>query len=300
MEIISAKNKVKTLSLADKAYPTNLRYIYDPPSTLYVNGNIIPQDNIAIAIVGSRRATAYGLNNAERLSFELAAKGITIVSGLARGVDSAAHRGALKAGGRTIAVLGSGLNVIYPPENEGLAKEICQNGAVISEFSHQTPPHRHNFPRRNRIISGLSLGVVVVEAARKSGALITADFALEQGREVFALPGKVDSFVSVGTHDLIKDGAKLVGTSEDIIEELEPLMSEYIKQAKGDDKTKIEPNLPEQEQRIYSCLTSEPMHIDEIMEKVTLAYGRLLTCLLKLEHKKLVKELPGKRFMKNG
>jgi len=219
-----------TLHFQDKDYPTNLRYVYQPPATIYLEGNIIAQDQIAIAIVGSRRATDYGLRNAERLGFELAAKGITIISGLARGVDSAAHRGALRAKGRTIAVLGSGLNKIYPPENKKLAQEVAQNGALISEFTPDTPPHRLNFPRRNRIISGLSLGVVVVEAAKRSGALITANFALEQGREVFALPGKVDSFTSGGVHDLIKEGAKLIESTEDIIEELEPLKSQQAKQ----------------------------------------------------------------------
>ena len=221
---------MKALHLQDKDYPLNLRYIYQPPATIYLEGNLIAQDNIAIAIVGSRRATDYGLNNAERIGFELASRGITVVSGLARGIDSAAHRGALKAGGRTIAVLGSGLDVIYPPENKKLAQDIAQGGAVISEFIPDTPPHRENFPRRNRIISGLSLGVVVVEAAKRSGALITENFALEQGREVFALPGKVDSFTSGGVHDLIKEGAKLIESIEDIIEELEPLKSQQAKQ----------------------------------------------------------------------
>lgn len=299
MEILSAKNKIRALRLTDEGYPTNLKYIYDPPPALYIKGNIIPQDNIAIAIVGSRQASYYGLKNAQELAFELAAKGITIISGLARGVDSAAHRGALKAGGRTIAVLGSGLNMIYPVENKGLAEEISQNGAVISEFSQDTPPHRQNFPRRNRIISGLSLGVLVVEAAKRSGALITVGFALEQGREVFALPGKIDSFTSQGTHDLIKQGAKLVESTEDIIEELEPLRSCQINQTRSESKTKIEPNLPEEEKQVYSCLSCEPLHIDELAQKVNLSYGRLLTCLLKLEYKKLVKELPGKAFVRS-
>ncbi|MBU3934057.1 MAG: DNA-processing protein DprA [Candidatus Omnitrophica bacterium] len=300
MEILSAKNKIRALHLTGEGYPTNLKYIYDPPPDLYIKGNIIPQDNIAIAIVGSRQASYYGLKNAQELAFELAAGGITIISGLARGVDSAAHRGALKAKGRTIAVLGSGLNMIYPVENKGLAEEISRNGAVISEFPQDTPPHRQNFPRRNRIISGLSLGVLVVEAAKRSGALITVGFALEQGREVFALPGKIDSFTSQGTHDLIKQGAKLVESAEDIIEELEPLKSCRINQTKSESRTKIEPNLPEEEKQIYSYLSSEPLHIDELAQKVNLSYGRLLTCLLKLEYKKLVKELPGKAFVRDG
>ncbi len=227
----------------------------------------------------------------------MAARGITIISGLARGVDTAAHRGALKANGRTIAVLGSGFNRIYPVENEKLLEEIAQSGAVISEFPQDTPPYRGNFPRRNRIISGLSLGVVVVEAGRRSGALITAGLALEQGREVFALPGKIDSFTSFGTHNLIKQGAKLIESIEDIIEELEPLKS-VCRQTKGAIETKLEPNLPEEEKEIFSLLSCEPLNIEEILQKTRLKYGRLLTSLLKLEYKKLVKELPGKQFIR--
>jgi DNA processing protein len=289
---------MRTLSIKDEAYPTNLRYIYDPPLKLYVKGKIIPEDNIAIAIVGSRRATYYGLKNAEDLSFELAAVGITIISGLARGIDSAAHRGALKAKGRTIAVLGSGLNVVYPEENKALAEEISCSGAVVSEFPLDAPPHSQNFPRRNRIISGLALGIVVVEAAKRSGALITANFALEQGREVFALPGKIDSFTSQGAHNLIKQGAKLVESTEDIIEELEPLRAVQARGARGSVRAKVVPKLPEEEGKVYSCLSNEPVQIDEIIQKAALSHGKLLTSLLKLEHKKLIKELPGKLFAK--
>lgn len=216
-------NKIKTLTLQDKNYPANLRHIYQPPSIIYFRGEVLLEDNIAVAVVGSRRATDYGLGNAERLGFELASRGVTVISGLARGIDTAAHKGALRAGGRTIAVLGSGLDVMYPSENKRLADEITRYGAVISEFEPDAPPARHNFPKRNRIISGLSLGVVIVEAAKRSGSLITADFALEQGREVFALPGKVGSFTSEGTHNLIKQGAKLIESIEDIVEELEAL-----------------------------------------------------------------------------
>jgi DNA processing protein len=297
--------EIKSFALRDKDYPANLRYIYDPPENLYVKGNILAEDNIAIAIIGSRQATYYGLKNAQDLSFELAARGITIISGLARGIDSAAHRGALKAGGRTIAVLGSGLNVIYPYENKDLAEKITKNGAVISEFSLNIPPYKHNFPRRNRIISGLSLGVVVVEAAKRSGALITARLALEQGREVFAIPGKIDSFTSQGTHSLIKQGAKLVESIEDIIEELEPLKTmqnlpeeEQVDQARSITKLQRGLNLPQEERQIYSCLSSEPIYIDDIMHRAAVSYGKLLIGLLKLEHKKLVNELPGKMFVR--
>lgn len=298
MKILAKQSKTNTLNISDKDYPANLRYIYDPPATIYAAGNIIEQDNVAIAIVGCRRATSYGLKNAEGLAFELAARGITVVSGLARGVDSAAHQGALKAKGRTLAVLGSGLNIIYPPENKKLAQQIAENGAVISEFTADTPPLPQNFPRRNRIISGLSLGVVVVEAARKSGALITANLALEQGREVFALPGKIDSFASQGTHDLIKHGAKLVESVQDIIEELEPLKYLQVKNGESEGKTEIKLNLSFEEGKIYSFLSSEAIHIDEIMQQVALPFGKLLTALLQLQHKKLVKELPGKLFMR--
>jgi DNA processing protein len=297
--------EINSFTIRDKDYPTNLRYIYDPPKNLYVKGNILAEDSIAIAVIGSRQATYYGLKNAQDLSFELAARGITIVSGLARGVDSAAHRGALRAGGRTIAVLGSGLNVIYPYENKELAERIAKNGAVISEFSLDFPPYRHNFPRRNRIISGLSLGVVVVEAAKRSGALITARLALEQGREVFAIPGRIGSFSSQGTHSLIKQGAKLVESIEDIIEELEPLRTmqnlpeqEQIAQVRSASKLQRGLNLSQEERQIYSCLSSEPIHIDDIMSKAAVSYGKLLISLLKLEHKKLVNELPGKMFVK--
>lgn len=292
----------KTLSFNDADYPRNLKYIYDPPQSIYIKGEITPEDNIAIAVVGSRYASYYGLRNAEHFSFELAARGITIISGLARGVDSAAHRGALKAKGRTIAVLGSGLKVIYPPENRKLAEEITRNGAVISEFPLDTPPHRQNFPRRNRIISGLSLGVLVVEAAKRSGALITAYLALEQGREVFALPGRIDSFTSQGTNDLIKQGAKLVETIEDIVEELEPFQPSPNKSEQTrlneTDAQMLKPRMSPQEEQVYSCLSGEPIHIDMVMQEVTLSYGKLLTSLLKLEHKRLARELPGKMFVR--
>lgn len=219
-EISLAKNLgLKIVTLDDPDYPENLKNIADPPIILYLKGELEKEDNFSLAIVGSRRASFYGLSLAEKFAFQLSENGFTIISGLARGIDSRAHQGALKYKGRTLAVIGSGLNNLYPSENQALAEKIAQNGAVISEFPLQTPPFKQNFPRRNRLISGLSLGVLVVEAARNSGALITADFALEQGREVFALPGKIDSDTSFGTNALIKDGAKLVSAVEDILEE---------------------------------------------------------------------------------
>lgn len=214
------RHRVRVMTFLDDDYPKNLKNIYDPPVVLYIKGEILPQDDIAVAIVGSRLASFYGIQSAERLGFELGSRGITIVSGLARGIDSSAHKGALKANGRTLAVLGSGLGNIYPEEHRGLAEKISESGAVISEFPMMTIPEKGNFPKRNRVISGLSMGVVVVEAAERSGALITSDCALEQGREVFAVPGKVDSVTSKGTNKLIKQGAKLVGAADDILEEL--------------------------------------------------------------------------------
>jgi len=208
------------LTFKDKEYPFLLKQITDPPVVLYIKGRLKEEDKLSIAIVGSRQASFYGLQCSQKFSFELAELGFTIVSGLARGIDTWAHKGALKAGGRTIAVLGSGFSFIYPEENKELVEEIALKGAVISEFSCNTQPFSFNFPRRNRIISGLSLGVLVVEAAKKSGALITANFALEQNRQVFCVPGRQDSFTSWGTNTLIKEGAKLVLDIQDILEEL--------------------------------------------------------------------------------
>ena len=216
----SRKAGVKVVTYLDEDYPLALKQIFSPPLVLYIRGEYITEDQLALAIVGSRRPSIYGRMTAEKLSGELAGRNITVVSGLARGIDSCAHRGALKGKGRTIAVLGSGLGRLYPPENKKLAGEISENGMVVSEFPYNCPPSPANFPRRNRLISGFSLGIVVVEAAEKSGALITANFGLEQGREVFAVPGKIDSPTSAGTHRLIKDGAKMVVNVEDILEEL--------------------------------------------------------------------------------
>lgn len=217
---LAGKLKLKILTLGCKEYPESLLNIPGAPLVLYVRGELKEQDRYSIAIVGSRRASFYGLENTEKFAFDLSRKGFTIISGMARGIDTCAHQGALRAQGRTISVIGSGFNHIYPRENIELGEKISASGAVISEFPVNTLPLKQNFPRRNRIISGLSLGVLVAEAARNSGALITADFALEQGREVFALPGKVDSKTSFGTNGLIKQGAKLVSCVDDILEEI--------------------------------------------------------------------------------
>lgn len=300
---------IRKIKIDDSEYPKNLKTIHDPPEILYVNGSLLEQDNIAVAVVGSRRASMYGLETGERLGYELAARGVTVVSGMARGIDAAAHKGALKAKGRTIAVMGSGHDTIYPPENEKLYHEIAKAGSVLTEYEDDIPPLPANFPRRNRIISGLSLGVVVVEAARNSGALITAGVAAEQGREVFAVPGKVSSLTSAGTNDLIKDGARLVQSVDDILEELSIV---EIVPASGEEKTKLDNkitkmtkayiynSLNEDERRIYKILSDEPIYIDDILKKTGLGASKASKVLLNLELKKLVKEVPGKQFIRKG
>lgn len=228
---LAKKHNIKVISINDSSYPEILKKIYDPPKILYVKGKLVKEDGLAIAIVGSRRASSCGLAQAEKFGFELAKLGITIVSGLARGIDTKAHWGALKAGGRTLAVLGSGLLNIYPRENKELADKIASSGAIISEYPLAAEPLAQNFPRRNRIISGLSLGTVVIEAAKTSGALITARCAIEQGREVFSLPGSLDSDTSFGTNELIKDGAKLTMSVEDVLEEMSPYIKNLLKES---------------------------------------------------------------------
>jgi len=291
------KLDIRIISQDDADYPLNLKNIFDPPIVLYVKGKLREEDNLSIAIVGSRHASYYGLSSAERFAQGLSAWGFTIVSGMARGIDTYAHKGALKQGGRTIAVMGSGFKHIYPEENKKLAEEIVNNGAVISEFPLDAQPLRQNFPRRNRVISGLSLGTLVVEAAKNSGALITADFALEQGREVFALPGKVDSGTSFGPNELIKQGAKLVSCADDIIEE-------FNFKAQGCVQKKSAPEafssgLANQEAILYEAIASGPLDLDEIIEKTHLDITSISSMLLALEMKKLIRQLPGKQFIRN-
>lgn len=298
----------KKISIHDPEYPENLKNIHKPPDELYIKGSFKKDDRNSIAIVGSRRATIYGLEMAERLAFDIASRGITIVSGMARGIDSSAHTGAIKAGGRTIAVMGSGHNHIYPPENKKLYEEISKAGAVITEFEDDALPLPRNFPIRNRIISGLSLGLVVVEAARNSGALITANYALEQGREVFAVPGKVSSLTSAGAHDLIKDGAKLVQSAEDILEELKLHDTEPVRE--GKDKGKIEDkiskmtkayvynSLTDDERKVYKILDDEPLYIDNVAEESKIPVNKLSKIVLSLEIKRLIRQLPGKQFVR--
>lgn len=296
-EIDAAKKLgLKIITVENDDYPLNLKNIFDPPIVLYLKGKLKPEDNLAIGLVGSRRASFYGLSQAEKFSFELAGQGFTIVSGMARGVDTYSHKGALKSGGRTIAVIGSGFNHLYPAENKKLAEEISQNGAVISEFSLNTEPLPQNFPRRNRLISGMSLGVLVVEAAKNSGALITADFALEQGREVFAIPGKIDSPTSFGTNELIKQGAKLTSNISDILEEF--VLSLPLK------KKELIKNqeLPEigEEEKLFNLISLQAVQLEELVVKAEMDIPHISDILLKLQIRKLVKQLPGKQFVRSN
>lgn len=289
------KKNIKTTTILDQDYPDNLRLIYDPPPVLFYQGQWDENDSQAFAIVGSRKATVYGRKVAEQFGRELAQHGFVIVSGLARGIDSAAHQGCLAAGGRTIAVLGSGSDVIYPRENIKLAEQIKENGIIITEYPPGTPPWKGNFPARNRIIAGLSLGVLIVEAAIKSGALITADFALESGREVFAIPGPITSPNSQGTNNLIKQGAKLVNQVGDILEEFsapEASVAAFEQQKLF--------NLTPDEQAVYNCLSWEPVRIEELIEKTGWTASRVQTVLTFLELSGLIEQLPGRQIIKKS
>lgn len=254
----STRNGARITCLADDDYPALLREAPGPPPILYYRGQIIETDTVAVAIVGTRKVTAYGREMAYRIAYDLARAGVTIVSGLALGVDGVAHRAALEADGRTLAVLGSGIDVIYPGRHRDLARKIEQQGAVITEYAPGTPPDRFNFPPRNRIISGLSRGVVVVEAPERSGALITVDFAAEQGRDAFAVPGPVHAPASAGCHRILREGATLVRSAEDVLEDL------HIRAIDRDEPQDPPVTLSTEERRLLSVLTSQPQHIDDI------------------------------------
>lgn len=289
---------VRLLTRRAAEYPAALQEIPDPPEVLYVRGRLEPVDALAVAIVGSRHATHYGLAQAERLAGSLARAGLTIVSGLARGVDAAAHRAALAAGGRTLAVLASGVARIYPPEHEELAEEIAGSGAVVSEASIDAQPLAGAFPQRNRIISGLSLGVIVVEASDRSGALITARHAGEQNREVFAVPGRVDSRMSRGCHRLLRDGAKLVETADDVLEELGPLAAPSVGPQGQVVRHPGELRLNELEQRILAAVPTEPITIDEVIGVSGAPAPQVLSTLSVLEMRRLVRRLGGSRVVR--
>lgn len=290
------KEKIEIITLLDEDYPFLLRQISSPPPLLYLKGKRKLLNERCLAIVGSRRASFYGLKEAEKFSYQLSSLGLVIVSGLARGIDTSAHKGALRGGGLTIAVLGSGFLNLYPKENKRLFERIGKEGCVVSEFPLFKPPFRENFPRRNRIISGLSLGVLVVEAALRSGALITANFALEQGREVFALPGKIDSAQSKGTHLLIKEGAKLVENIEDIIGELNITIE--VRDSSGDTSARTNLKLSSEEESIFKILNSEPRNVEYLLAKSGLDFKRFTHALFSLQLKHLIKELPGKTYVR--
>jgi DNA processing protein len=296
-EQLSRLNKVNgsIVTLWDDAYPPLLAAIYDPPPLLFVLGRIEPNDRYAVGIVGTRHPTLYGKTTAEKFSADLASRSITVVSGLARGIDTAAHSAALRAGGRTLAVIGSAIDKIYPAENEGLAERIADNGAVISEFFMGTKPDPGNFPRRNRIISGMSLGTVIVESAEDGGAMITASMTLDQNRELFCVPGNINEKFSAGTNRLIRDGhGKLVTGVDDIIVELEYALRPILQEA----PKKQLPQLTVFEQKIMDALDAAPVHIDAITERAGLSPSNTLVALLGLEFKGVVRQLPGKLFLK--
>lgn len=288
--------EVTIVPFTDVRYPARLRMIADPPPFLYVKGEIRAEDDKAVAVVGSRSASDYGRKVTRDLSRGLAALGFTVVSGLARGIDGTAHETALRCGGRTIAVLGSGVDRAYPPEHAALYHRISQNGAVVSELPVGTRPMAFNFPPRNRLISGLSLGVVVVEATEKSGSLITAALAVEQGREVFAVPGEVGSSRSRGAHRLIRQGAKLVETVEDIVEEIAPqLLTRAGEQAK-DGRRGLPQNASEEVKKIFHLLQDRSLQIDEVIESSGFSPAKVSEVLLDLELQGYLRQLPGKRY----
>lgn len=308
---------VNLLALTSSGYPELLKQIPDPPQLLYTKGTL-QTDEVCVAIVGSRNCTHYGLAQAEKFAYGLAQAGITVVSGLARGIDASAHRGALKAGGRTLAVCAPGLSTIYPPEHETLAGQVSASGALISESPILRTPNRGLFPQRNRIISGLSVGVLIVEASRTSGSLHTAKHALEQNREVFAIPGRIDVRESEGCLDLIRDGAALVRNVDDVLEVVQHLearsgkatqpTSPVVKRglfptaqaAAVASPPKVLPRLSEAEQRIFELLDGTPLHVDDLISRSQLDSGQALASLTMLEMKRVIKRLPGNQLVKNG
>ncbi len=291
----AAELGVRIITPLDAEYPEALKAIYDPPLALYVRGELLPRDRHALGMVGSRKCTHYGLSVADRLSYQLAQTGFTVVSGLARGIDSAAHEGALKAKGRTIAVLGSAIDQLYPPENAELADAIAQSGAVISEYPFGRQADRQTFPYRNRIISGHSMGVIVVESGAKSGSLHTADAAMEQGRSVFAVPGRIDSPSSKGTNRLIKNGAKLVDNVDDILEEFELLVTPgQFEKTKNISSARPEVPLSEEEQALVKALWEEALDVDSLARSAGLPSFKVSALLIGLEMKRVVKMLPGR------
>lgn len=287
------------LTQADAEYPELLRQIYDPPIALYVKGTLTAQDKNSIALVGSRQTTSYGTETARKFAYQLAYIGVTVVSGGARGIDTAAHQGALAAKGRTLAVLGTGINLVFPPENAELFERISASGAIITQFPFNRPADKQTFPIRNRIVAGMTLGTVVVEANLASGALITANFATDYGRQVFAVPGRVDSPRSKGCHDLIKKGAKLCEGADDILSEFEYLFPATNKPA-SPAETGVLPalSLSENETKILAAVGEDETHMDEVIRASGLPASAVSVGLLGLEMKRMVRQLPGKVFVR--
>jgi len=287
------------LTQEDALYPPLLRQVHDAPVLLYVWGEVLPRDHQAIGIVGSRHATLYGMNATKKMSFQIAYAGYTVISGLARGIDTAAHEAALAAKGRTIAVIGSGIGKLYPPENQALAERIAKNGAVISEYPVDRIADRQTFPYRNRVVAGWGSGLLVVEAPLKSGSLITAQQATEQGRTVYAVPGPIDKPTSAGCNRLIQQGAKLVMDGADVLDDLMTLFPT----APIAPKVEAPPmpvNLTLDEQILFDTLTGEELHIDEVTARSGLAPGTVNVNLMRLEMKRLIRALPGRRYVRAG
>jgi len=297
-EILKAERSgAKVLTYQDPAYPVLLREIHNPPMVLFIKGREIPSEQTFVGLVGSRNPTHYGLKTTERIAMALAKRGAGVVSGLARGIDASAHDGCLRAEGFTIGVLGTGIDVVYPKSNRKLFDQMVEKGVVLSEFPMGTAPEPRNFPIRNRVISGLSRGVAVIEATRKSGSLITAALALEQNREIFAVPGSIDSFKSTGTHWLIKQGARLIENADDILDELW-----FLKQSAGIEKER-EPSLPKgkmegAERTVYDIIGNYPIHIDQIARTAAMDAGRVSMLLLKMELNGTIRQLPGKMYVR--
>jgi DNA processing protein len=288
---------LQIVTQADAAYPASLKEIYDPPLVLYIKGKIPETWPRGVAVVGSRETSHYGLETAKKLGYQLAYAGVPVISGLARGIDTAAHLGALAAKGTTWAALGCGLDKMYPPENDALAAKICEmGGCLVSELPLGTAPDKRTFPMRNRIVSGLSFGTLVIEAGRQSGALITARQALDQGRQVFAVPGRIDNPLAQGCHQLIKEGAKLVEGVEDILGELEFL----IPREAAPKPRALPANLSPEEEKVFAAIERDETPIDRITQATGLAPGAVSSTLLRLEMKKLVRQLPGKIFVRTS
>jgi DNA processing protein len=284
----------RSMTVSDSDFPAAVRGIPDPPARLWMRGSLAIDDALAVAVVGSRRATPRGLAIAERLAGDLAARGITIVSGLARGIDSAAHRGALEAGGRTIAVLGCGVDLVYPPENRPLAARVAERGAVLSQFAPGTPALAHHFPIRNRLLAALVLGVIVVEAAEASGSLITAGHAGDLGREVMAMPGPAGAPSSRGAHRLIRDGAALVEDWEDVV----AVLPERWRACVASPVASLPEETPGDRDPLLALVGVEPVSIEELIERSGLPASRVAADLLALELEGRVRQLPGKRFVR--